>query len=88
MISFRKCRKISAVIREILRFQRHAYSFSVDKNAIVGFGIQKEQCILLQEFFLSMNPMEGFADEKELETYLYTQSQIIEPSKCVFKGKT
>jgi hypothetical protein len=41
MVSFRKCKKIACVIREIQRFQTHPYPFKVDTAIIVSIFTHK-----------------------------------------------
>ncbi|KAI6189830.1 Son of sevenless-like protein 1 [Aphelenchoides bicaudatus] len=65
LISFVKCRKIAAVIREIQMYQNQPYCLKVEPS--------------IWQFFESINPLNGFRDKDEFETYLYDQSNKIEP---------
>ncbi|KAL3117214.1 hypothetical protein niasHT_007617 [Heterodera trifolii] len=65
MISFMKCRKIAAIIREIQMYQNQPYSLRVEPT--------------IRHFLESLNPLNGFKDKDDLENYLYNQSHKIEP---------
>ncbi|KAI6236918.1 hypothetical protein M3Y95_00210000 [Aphelenchoides besseyi] len=65
LVSFMKCRKIAAVIREIQMYQNQPYTLKVEPS--------------IRQFFESINPLNGFKDKDEFETYLYDQSNRIEP---------
>ncbi|KAH7730361.1 RasGEF domain-containing protein [Aphelenchoides avenae] len=64
-ISFTHCRKIAAIIREIQMYQNQPYMLRVEPS--------------IRQFFESLNPLQGFKDTDDLETYLYEQSVKIEP---------
>ncbi|KAI1707534.1 rasGEF domain-containing protein [Ditylenchus destructor] len=64
-VSFRKCRKIANVIRDLQMYQNQPYHFKVEPT--------------IRKFFESLNPLNGFNDKDDLETYLHHQSHKIEP---------
>uniref|UniRef100_A0A914C1M6 Son of sevenless n=1 Tax=Acrobeloides nanus TaxID=290746 RepID=A0A914C1M6_9BILA len=65
LISFMKCRKIANVIREIQMYQNQPYLLRVEPS--------------MRKFFETLDPMNGFKDRDDFETYLYNQSYKIEP---------
>ncbi|KAI1730949.1 rasGEF domain-containing protein [Ditylenchus destructor] len=65
LVSFRKCRKIANVIRDLQMYQNQPYNFKVEPT--------------IRKFLESLNPLNGFNDKDDLETYLYSQSHKIEP---------
>uniref|UniRef100_A0A915EFP1 Son of sevenless n=1 Tax=Ditylenchus dipsaci TaxID=166011 RepID=A0A915EFP1_9BILA len=65
LVSFMKCRKIAAVIRELQMYQNQPYHLKVEPS--------------IMHFFETLNPLNGFKDKDDLETYLYNQSKKIEP---------
>ncbi|CAD5224083.1 unnamed protein product [Bursaphelenchus okinawaensis] len=75
LVSFVKCRKIAAVIREIQMYQNQPYALKVEPS--------------IRQFFEQINPLEGFDDKDEFEAYLYDRSIEIEPREggAVDNGK-
>ncbi|CAD5231948.1 unnamed protein product [Bursaphelenchus xylophilus] len=65
LVSFMKCRKIAAVIREIQMYQNQPYALQVEPS--------------IRQFFEQIDPLEGFSDKDDFETYLYNKSKELEP---------
>ncbi|KAI6213250.1 hypothetical protein M3Y94_00128700 [Aphelenchoides besseyi] len=66
IISFRKCRKLAALIHSLLKFRRK--SFELQPN------------LHLMKVLMSLRPEGNFTTRNTLEAYLYERSRQIEPS--------